>query len=111
MLIRYIIKERLASTAAADKYQVMPVREFVGLIGARSSLPGGGCVAALAASLGSALACMAGQLTYGNRKFERLDAEIRQLLPAFYTGYNELMQLIDQDALAFTAYVVRVHSF
>lgn len=85
----------------------MTIKNFIDLVGARSSLPGGGCVSALVASLGSSLACMASYLTYGNRKFEKFDSEIRQVLPPFYDTYNELMKLIDQDAIAFNSYVVR----
>ena len=68
---------------------------------------GGGCVAALVGSLGSSLATMAAYLTYGNRKYESLDAQIREVLPQFYKIQNELMHLIDQDAIAFNSYVVR----
>lgn len=88
-----------------DKYQKMSVRDFIDSVGARTSIPGGGCVAALSASLGSSLACMVASLTYGNRKFESFDAQIRQLLPSFYDSYNELASLIDQDAAAFNSFV------
>lgn len=84
----------------------MPIRSFINLVGARSSLPGGGCVSALVASLGSSLACMSSYLTYGNRKFEKFDPQIREVLPVFHNAYNELMDLIDQDAIAFNSYVV-----
>ena len=106
-VIEYIIKDRLTKEDGSEdtKYQSMSIRNFVDLIGARSSLPGGGCVAALVAALGSSLANMAAYLTYGNRKFEKHDTQIRELLPPFYTAYNDLMSLIDQDALAFNAYV------
>lgn len=83
----------------------MSVKSFIDAVGARSSIPGGGCVAALNASLGSALACMVANLTYGNRKFEALDKQIREVLPAFYDAYNELALLIDQDAAAFNSFV------
>jgi formiminotetrahydrofolate cyclodeaminase len=83
----------------------MSVKSFIDSVGARSSIPGGGCVSALTASLGSSLACMVANLTYGNRKFESVDKQIRQVLPAFYDSYNELMLLIDQDAAAFNSYV------
>ncbi len=104
-IIEYLIKAKLESSDE-EKYQSMSIRGFTNLIAARSSLPGGGCVAALVASLGSALANMVAYLTYGNRKFEKLDAQIRQVLPPLHAAYNELQQLIDQDALSFNAYVV-----
>jgi glutamate formiminotransferase/formiminotetrahydrofolate cyclodeaminase len=55
--------------------------------------------------MGSALACMSAQLSYGNRKFEQYDSKIKELLPQFYDRCQELSQLIDQDALAFNSYV------
>ncbi len=49
---------------------------------------------------------MAAYLTYGNRKYEKLDSQIREVLPEFYKIQNDLMKLIDQDAIAFNLYVV-----
>jgi formiminotetrahydrofolate cyclodeaminase len=89
------------------KYQTMSIKSFVNSVGARSAIPGGGCVAALVASLGSALACMSSLLTYGNKKFEKLDAQIRELLPPFYEAHTQLVEMVDQDAKAFDSYVVR----
>jgi formiminotetrahydrofolate cyclodeaminase len=66
----------------------------------------GGSVSALCASLGSALACMSALLTYGNKKFEALDDQIREVLPRLYDSYQELVNLVDEDAKAFTSYVV-----
>lgn len=102
-IIEYIIKERLSSDD--EKYQNMSLKHFTHLVGGRSSLPGGGCVAALVGALGSSLACMSAYLTYGNRKFEKLDSQIRQVLPSFYDSYHELLKLVDQDAIAFNLYV------
>ena len=84
----------------------MSLKSFVDCVGARSSLPGGGSVSALVASLGSALACMSALLTYGNRKFEDFDANIREVLPSFYDTYQELADLVDQDSEAFNSYMV-----
>lgn len=94
-----------SQSANLNKYLKMSIENFVGMCGARTSIPGGGCVSALVASLGSSLACMVSFLTYGNRKFEKFDAQIRDVLPHFYNSYNDLMKLIDQDALAFESYV------
>ena len=103
-VIEYLIEEKLAKSDD-KKYQSMSLRSFADLVGARSSLPGGGCVAALVSSLGSALACMCAQLTYGNRKFEKLDSQIRELMPVLYDAYIELVGFVDADAKAFNAYV------
>ncbi len=99
-----MIEEHLESNN--KKYQNMSLRSFVDSVAARTCLPGGGSVSALCASLGSALACMGSLLTYGNRKFETLDAKMRELLPALYNSYQELIELVDQDAKAFDSFVV-----
>ena len=75
----------------------MSLKSFVDSVQARSAIPGGGCVAALVASLGSALACMSAQLTYGNRKFEKLDAQIKEVLPVFYDKYHQMSSNILHD--------------
>ena len=91
-----------------NKYQNMSLRGFVDALAARTSIPGGGCVAALVASIGSSLGCMGGLLTYGNRKYEKFDAQIREILPSLYDGYQELLKLVDQDANAFNSYLVKL---
>ena len=87
----------------------MSLKGFASLVGARSPAPGGGCVAALVAGLGSALACMSALLTYGNKKFEKYDSEIREILPEFYDSYNQLIAYVDRDARAFNSFVVRIN--
>ena len=91
--------------SSEETYCRMSLKKFVDNVATRSSLPGGGSVSAVVASLGSALACMGGLLTYGNKKFEKLDTEIRALVPKFYNAYHELIELCDQDGMAFTSYV------
>lgn len=102
-IIEYLVQERLGNNDTP--YQSMPLKEFVDNVAMRTSLPGGGSVSAVVASMGSALACMSGQLTYGNKKFEKFDVEIRELLPKFYDAYKELIDLCDQDGKAFTSYI------
>lgn len=105
-VIEYIIKEKVGGKRDEEKLQISTVREFIALVGARTSLPGGGCVAALVSSLGSALACMVSYLTYGTRKYENVDAPIRKILPAFHSAYHDIAQLIDQDAISYNKYMV-----
>ena len=49
---------------------------------------------------------MGGLLTYGNKKYEKLDSKIREILPYLFQGYHELLKLVDQDANAFNSYLV-----
>ena len=55
---------------------------------------------------GVALSAMTGFLTYGNRKFQHLDGNMRHLLPCLYSTMKDLMHYIDADAAAFNDYMV-----
>jgi glutamate formiminotransferase/formiminotetrahydrofolate cyclodeaminase len=81
------------------------VADFVASVGARSSAPGGGSVSALLAALGAALGAMVGWLTYGVRRFEAKDAEMRRLLPTLVEAHERLVPLIDADTAAFGDYM------
>lgn len=80
------------------------VREFVEAVGARSSAPGGGSVAALMGSLGAALGAMGGWLTYGRRKYEHLEDAMRQSLPPLVEIQEELLRAVDADTDAFAEF-------
>ena len=81
------------------------VREFVEAVGARTPAPGGGSVAALMGALGAALGAMVAWLTYGRRKFEHLDAAMRQALPPLVAAQEELLRAVDRDTEAYTAFM------
>jgi len=55
---------------------------------------------------GAALGAMAGQMTYGKRQWEHLDAEMRKIIPVAYEAAQKAVQLIDKDSDAFDAYMV-----
>lgn len=101
-IIEYLMKKH---EKAKDGFKQMSLIKFVESVGARTVTPGGGCVAALVASLGSALTCMTAFLSYGNKKFEKHDSQMRLILPPLYQTYHELLDYIDQDANAFNLYV------
>jgi glutamate formiminotransferase / formiminotetrahydrofolate cyclodeaminase len=81
------------------------VREFVEAVGARSSAPGGGSVAALMGALGAALGAMGGWLTYGRRKYEHLDGAMREHLPPLVELQEELLRAVDADTDAFAEFM------
>lgn len=83
----------------------MTVRQFVDSVAARSSTPGGGSVAALMATLGTALGSMVGWLTYGRRKYQHLEPVIRQNLPPLVRIQEELLRSVDGDTEAFNDYM------
>ncbi|XP_062971152.1 formimidoyltransferase-cyclodeaminase [Cynocephalus volans] len=98
-IIEYLVCAGAPERSLAD----MPLRAFVQEVGARSPAPGGGSVAAAAAAMGAALACMAGLMTYGRRRFEHLDATMRRLVPRLHEAAARLTALVDEDARAFAA--------
>lgn len=99
-IIEYMIKEEGAEPLAS-----LTVRNFVELVGARTSAPGGGSVSALIASMGAALGAMVGWMTYGNKKFEHLDKTMRKLIGPLHSKMKELIPLIDADTSAFNDYM------
>lgn len=99
-----VIEYRLDCTSSGPLVR-LPTESFVRAVGARTSAPGGGSVAALLAALGAALATMVGQMTYGKRQFESLDATIRQLLPIVHHAMKKLLPFVDADTTAFKQYM------
>ena len=81
------------------------VRGFVEAVGSRSAAPGGGSVAALMGALGAALGAMTGWLTYGRRKYEHLDATVRENLPQLVEIQEALLRAVDADTEAFAAFM------
>jgi len=83
----------------------MSLRGFIEAVGARSSEPGGGSVSAALAALGTGLGAMVAKLTYGVRKFEAVDAEMRRIIPPLHQLTHELIPMIDADTNAFNEFV------
>ncbi|OGU55837.1 MAG: glutamate formimidoyltransferase [Ignavibacteria bacterium GWF2_33_9] len=98
-IIEYLIEENNEPLAN------LTLRGFIDEIGARTSSPGGGSAAAAIAAIGAALGTMVGQLTFGIRKFESVDKEIRAVLPKLYETYKSLIPMIDKDTQAFDGYM------
>ncbi|CAF4730069.1 unnamed protein product, partial [Rotaria magnacalcarata] len=59
--------------------------------------PGGSCVTALVATLGTALGTMCALLTYGMRKWETLEPEMRAIIAPLHTTTKTLMETLDTD--------------
>jgi len=100
-IIEYMIEEKANEPLAS-----LTVRDFVELVGARTSAPGGGSVSALIAALGAALGAMVGWMSYGNKKFEHLDSTMRELIPPLHNKMKELIPMIDADTNAFNDYMI-----
>lgn len=83
----------------------MSIIEFCEEVDSNSPAPGGGSVAALASDIGIGLARMMAHLSFGKKKYEGLDEDIRI---EFVEKFNqlgdireELVELIDKDTESF----------
>jgi glutamate formiminotransferase/formiminotetrahydrofolate cyclodeaminase len=83
----------------------MSLRAFIEEVASRSSAPGGGSVSAALAAMGAGLGAMVGKLTYGVRKFESVDAQMRQSIPPLHDVTAKLIPMIDADTTAFNDYM------
>ncbi len=99
-IIEYMISEKKNEPLAS-----MTVRDFIELVGARTSAPGGGSVSALIAAMGAALGAMMGWMSYGSKKFEHLDSKMRKLIPPLHENMMKLIPMIDADTNAFNDYM------
>jgi glutamate formiminotransferase / formiminotetrahydrofolate cyclodeaminase len=99
------IIEYMIGTKRNEPLASLTVREFIELVGARTSAPGGGSVSALIASLGAALGAMMGWMSYGSKKFEHLDEDMRRLIPPLHENMEKLIPMIDADTNAFNDYM------
>lgn len=99
-IIEYIIAEEPNEPLAS-----LTLRGFIEEIAARTSAPGGGSASAAIAAIGVGLGTMVAQLTYGVRKFEHLDGEMRSIIPPLYEVTKKLIPMIDADTNAFNDYM------
>jgi glutamate formiminotransferase / formiminotetrahydrofolate cyclodeaminase len=99
-----IIEYRVAETPE-EPLAGASVREFIEQIGARTSAPGGGSASAAMAAIGAALGAMVAKLTYGVRKFEAVDRDMRQVIPVLHDAVQRLIPMIDADTAAFSDYM------
>jgi len=83
----------------------LTLEKFILSVGARSSAPGGGSVAAVLAALGCALSSMIGQMTFGKRQFESVDSIVRSLIPPLHSAMVKAIPMIDADTDAFNDYM------
>ena len=90
----YAGKGRLVSLSVAD---------FVDEVASDSPAPGGGSVAALAGSMGAALAAMVGNLTAGKKGYEEHYAALAAMAAAAQRTKDELLDAVDRDTEAFDA--------
>lgn len=83
----------------------MTINEFSNEVDSNSPAPGGGSVSALSSNIGVSLARMMANLSFGKKKYEALDENIKA---EFYNRFNELgeirnelIKLVDEDTESF----------
>ena len=76
----------------------LPVSRFVDEVSSNTPVPGGGSAAALAGSLGAALAAMVGNLTVGRSEH---DDELSDMSERAQAAKQALADMVDEDARAF----------
>lgn len=99
-IIEYIIKQDRNEPLAS-----LSVRDFIGSVAARTSAPGGGSVSAAVASMGAGLGAMVAWLTFGYKKYEEYDGQLRKIIPNLVKTTDDLIPLIDADTNAFSDYM------
>lgn len=81
------------------------LKDYVAEVASGEPTPGGGSVAALAGSLGSALTTMVGNLTIGRKAYNELDDEIKKEMDSYfeelYKSLEVLNRIVDEDTKAF----------
>lgn len=87
----------------------MTVEDFSKEVDSNSPAPGGGSVSALASNIGVSLARMMANLSFGKKKYESLDEEIRKEFTERFNKLGdireELLMLVDKDTESFDAYM------
>jgi formiminotetrahydrofolate cyclodeaminase len=85
--------------------QDMSVKEFIAELGSESPAPGGGSVAALCGSLGSALAHMVSNLTLGKDKYKLSWETMEEVRSKAQELSNEFIGLMQEDTDAYNQVV------
>ena len=81
-----------------EKIPQWSCEKFVEETYSKAPVPGGGGVAALVGSIGTALAGMVGNLTTGKKKYAEYEEDIQRILAEARALQSELLALIDKDA-------------
>ncbi len=89
----------------SGKLVSMKTSELVHEVSRETPAPGGGSIAALAGSLGAALASMVSNLTVGKKGYEKVWKELIDLANQAQELKDKLLKAVDDDTNAFNAYM------
>lgn len=92
-------------TTAANALVSKTVKAFTDEVSRDTPAPGGGSIAALAGSLGAALASMVATLTHGKEGTEARDAELARIAAGAQRVKDALLTLVDEDTNAFNGFM------
>lgn len=85
--------------------QNLTLKDFIDELGSKSPAPGGGSIAALSASLASALASMVFNLTIGKKEYIEYDESLKEKVDDSFKEVNlykeEFLELMERDTNAF----------
>lgn len=85
--------------------QNLALKDFIDELGSKSPAPGGGSIAALSASLASALASMVFNLTIGKKEYMEYDESLKEKVDDSFKEVNlykvEFLELMERDTNAF----------
>ncbi|OPJ56507.1 cyclodeaminase/cyclohydrolase family protein [Alkalithermobacter paradoxus] len=83
----------------------LTIRNFSDEVDSSSPAPGGGSVSALASNLGVSLARMMGNLSFGKKKYEALEEDIKEEFKSRFDKLgqirDEFLNLVDEDTKSF----------
>lgn len=88
-----------------DNLMKLSCEEFLEKLASKEPVPGGGGAAALGGAIGAALASMVANLTLGKEKFLSVESEMLRLAAASEYLRQELLQLAQEDASVFEAFM------
>jgi glutamate formiminotransferase / formiminotetrahydrofolate cyclodeaminase len=96
-----LVLENRIEAAFAGKGERARVKDFVAEVASSAPTPGGGAVAAHAASLGAALGEMIARLTEGREKFKDVESDVRDALAELRPLRARLARTAAEDAASF----------
>ncbi len=98
------IESRVLGLPKADELVAKTVVDFTDEVSRDTPAPGGGSIAALAGSLGAALASMVAALTHGT-KTDEINEELQQITVSAQQVKDALLKGVDADTNAFNGYM------
>ena len=85
----------------SDRLTDMTCSDFADAVAAKTSVPGGGAVAAYAGALATALCSMTGEFTRGKKRYAAYEEDIERMLGEAKEVRRQLVELVDEDARSF----------